>query len=407
VTRAWGWLATLVAVAGLGTACQERLTAPAECPELCPGGEAEVFDTILTPLAGSDTAYTGFVSRGRAGALLVSNGLPAGEARALYRFAARPDSAEIPANSDSVYAYTVDSVLLSVNLVRRDTLLNGLKLILYRIEPGTADSGVTFPELEAQLVPEAVIDTIAVADTLNAGLVRTVLKGAELAKVAIPPGTGGVLALGVRMTADAPSGVRLGASEAGTGATFVTYATAAIADTGRRRQTYTVPTGFDTYVLQTSQAPDPDLLTVGGEPSSRAILRFDLPQPIEDSATIIRATLELIPVSPMIGLRTDPPLLEAKALLADLGAKSPVTTDSRFIANDTLSVGSADTVRLDVTSIVRLWQSVDERPEAIFLSLLPEAASFTRPVFGSTRSASPGPARLRVTYTKPFPFENP
>ena len=181
-----------------------------------------------------------------------------------------------------------------------------------------------------------------------------------------------------------------------------------VPDTGSaRRQSVTRAAALNTYVSESTTVPQPDLLAVGGEPSSRALLRFDLPQPIEDSATIVRATLELLPASPMVGLPTDPPLLQAKALLADLGAKSPVTTDERFIASDTLPVGSADTVRLDVTSIVRLWQSVDERPEALFLSLLPEAASFTRPVFGSTRSATPGAPRLRVTYLKPFPFESP
>jgi hypothetical protein len=43
----------------------------------------------------------------------------------------------------------------------------------------------------------------------------------------------------------------------------------------------------------------------------------------------------------------------------------------------------------------------------MFLSLLPEGASFTRPVFGSTRSGTVGGPRLRITYLKPFPFENP
>jgi hypothetical protein len=43
----------------------------------------------------------------------------------------------------------------------------------------------------------------------------------------------------------------------------------------------------------------------------------------------------------------------------------------------------------------------------VFLSLLPEGASFTRPVFGSTRSGTVGAPRLRITYPKPFPFENP
>jgi hypothetical protein len=40
------WLAAAVGLAVTG-ACQERLTEPAECPALCPGGTPQVFDTVL------------------------------------------------------------------------------------------------------------------------------------------------------------------------------------------------------------------------------------------------------------------------------------------------------------------------------------------------------------------------
>lgn len=406
MSRGWGWLAAFVVLASVTTACQEELTAPAVCPELCPGGNARVFDTVLTPLPGADSSYTGYVPRHRAGSMLVSNGLPAGDARAVYRFQARRDSAPV---GDSARPYVVDSAQISLNLIRRDTLLDGLNLYLYRIDPATADSEATFASITSQFVPGALIDSIHVPDTLNSGLVRTVLRGADVAKVALPVEGDGVLAIGVAMSAPEPSGARLGALLAQSGATFISYVTVDTPDTGTiRNQTLSAQTTFNTYVLAAPQRPDPNLLTVGGEPSSRALLRFDVPPPIEDSGTIVRATLELIPAAPVIGLRTDPPLLEARSLFADLGAKSPVvTTDPRFIISDTISVGGADTVRLDVTAIVQLWQAVDERPEAIFLSLLPEAASFSRPVFGSTRSATPGPARLRITYLKPFSFETP
>jgi hypothetical protein len=208
------------------------------------------------------------------------------------------------------------------------------------------------------------------------------------------------------MSASQPSGARLGTRSTQEGPGFDTYATVDVADTSARKQRLTSTTSFNTYVVESPQTPDPDFLTVGGEPSSRSLIRFDLPEPIKDSATIVRATLELVPAAPIIGLPTDPPLLQATALITDLGAKSPLFDDP-FIASDTIAVGSADTVRLDVTPIVRLWQSSDERPEAVFLSLLPEAASFSRPVFGSTRSGTPGPPRLRITYLRPFPFENP
>ena len=399
-----GWLAAFVILAAAITGCQERLTAPAECPELCPGGESRMLDTVITPLANSDTSYVGYVARPSAGALLVSNGLPASEDRAVIRFNARADSIAV---RDTLRAYTVDSALLGLNLIARDTLVNGLKLYLYRIDPAV-DVDATFESITQQLIPAAIIDSIEVPDSVNSGLVQTVLRGPDVEKVALPTGAGGILAIGVAMAADQPSGVRIGASAAGTGGTFISYVTIDVPDTGSiRRQSVTRAPAFNTFVTQSPQVPDDVFLTVGGEPSARALLRFDLPEDIEDSATIVRATLELVPRSPMLGLPSDPALLQAKALLADLGAKSPVTTDERFISSDTLAVGSADTVRLDMTPLVRLWQAASERPEAVFLSLLPEAASFTRPVFGSTRSETVGAPRLRITYLKPFPFESP
>lgn len=397
-------LAGLAVLVAAGAGCQERLTAPAECPELCPGGESRVFDLVLNPLPNSDSSFTGYVAPNLAAALLVSNGLPVSEDRAVYRFNARPDSIEL---RDTLRGYTVDSVRLALNLLARDTLVDGLKLYLYRIDPATVNDQATFASITPLMAPTAIIDSIPVADSLNAGSVETVLQGPELEKLGLPSGAGGVLAMAVGVAAAQPTGVRLGATASGTGATFTSYVTLDVPDTGStRRQALSRAPAFNTYVTQTPLTPDPDFLTVGGAPSSRAILRFDLPDPIEDSATIVRATLELLPREPMIGLPTDPPVLDAKAILADLGAKSPVTTDQRFIASDTLSVGSADTVRIDVTSIVRLWQSAEERPEALFLTLRPEAGSFTRPVFGSTRSGTTGPPRLRVTYLRPFPFEN-
>ena len=403
MTRSVGWLAAFVIIAAAGTGCQERLTAPADCPDLCPGGQSRVFDTVISPLANSDTSYLGYIARNAAGALLVSNGLPASEDRAVYRFNARPDSIEV---RDTLRPYTVDSALLGMNLVARDTAVNGLKLYLYRIDPAV-DIDDTFSSIEPQLVPAAIIDSIQVPDSLSSGLVQTVLRGADVAKVALPTGTGGVLAIGVAMAADQPTGIRIGASAAGTGATFISYVTLEVPDTGSiRRQSLVRAPAFNAFVTEAPVVPDPAFLTVGGEPSSRALLRFDLPEDIEDSATIVRATLELVPRSAMLSLPGDPALLQAKALLADLGAKSPVTADENFISADTLAVGS-DTVRLDMTTIVRLWQASTERPEAVFLSLLPEGASFTRPVFGSTRSGVVGAPRLRITYMKPFPFENP
>jgi hypothetical protein len=355
---------------------------------------------------GADSSYAGYVQGGSGLSLLVSNGLEASESRAVIRFGPRPDSVEV---ADTNRGYLVDSVLISINLVARDTLVDGLKVFLYRID-NTVSSGVTFADVASQLVEANLIDSVPVADTLNSGVVQLVLRGADVLKTGLPVDSGGTLAVGVAMSAAQPSGIRIGATGGSSGATFASYVTAQnVADTvtGRQQTVSRTPT-FNSFVSETTPVLDTLLLNVGGEPSSRALIRFDLPERLEDSATIVRATLELLPARPLIGLPTDPALLVAKAVLADLGAKSPVVTEeTSLISTDTISPGTADTVRLDVTNMVRLWQSSTERPEALFLSLLPEAATFMRAEFGSTRSPGVGAPRLRVTYMLSFPFEGP
>lgn len=414
VGRLLGLAGGLVLMAALAGGCQEQLTSPGQCPQLCPGGDVKTVNVVLTPLLGRDSTYTGYVNRGDGVALLVSNGFAVSENRAAYRMSPRADSIEV---RDTNRTYTVDSVALTLTVLARDTLVNGLKLVLYRISD-TVNATATFPSLDAQLTPEHVIDTLVVPDTMNTGTVRVVLRGADLAKVDLPLAGNGILALGVSMVADQPTGVRIGAARANNGATFTSYVTVDVTDTTTaiRKQALALTPTFNTYVTQTPLLPDPRFLTVGGDSSSRSLLRFALPASIVDSANIVRATLDLVPRTAIPGLPGDIAILEGRAVLADLGAKSPVSTDVRFIVDDTVQVNSSDTVRLDVTRIVQLWQASTTSPDAIFLSLLPEASTFTRAEFGSTRSdpaltpsaTEPvGAPQLRITYQRPFPFENP
>ena len=405
--RALVGLAAVVGSAAVISACQEKLTSPAECPGLCPGGPQTLFETVVSPLAGLDSSFHTYVAPGQGAALLVSSGLPVSEDRAVYRFISRQDSIAV---RDTARAYTVDSVLITLNIVARDTLVGGLKVVLFHL-PSGVDSTATFESVDPQLVDANLIDTIAVPDSVHSGQIQTILRGADVARVAIPPGTGGQLAVGLRMTAAAPTGIRVGSLAGGNGATFVSYLTVDVPDTGAvRNQFLSRATEFNTFVTQNRPLPDPTVLTVGGDSSSRSILRFELPPQLKDSATIVRATLELIPAHPLLGLPGDPAVMEAHAVLADLGAKSPLTADPQFIVTDTLPEGGTDTLRLEVTRVVRLWQASTDRPPAIFLLLAKasEAATFTRPAFGSTNPASPvGPPRILITYQLPFPFEIP
>ena len=399
-----GTLALLAAVVLSG--CQEKLTAPSDCPALCPGGSPQVFDEIVSPIPGSDSSFSGYVQPQAAPGLLVSNGLLGFEERAILRFPSRAESVVV---RDTARTYTIDSVALAFVLLARDTTLTGLRLQVYRL-PVAIDSTTTYAGVDPAFVPESLITTVDLPDTLKSGTIRTVLSGPDLARVQIAPADSGELALGLRLDAATPTGVRLGGAASGTGGAFITYATLDVPDTGTARlRTFGLSATFNSSLKPVVSVLDSTLLYVGGEPSSRALLRFELPPHIRDSATIVRATLELTPTTPIVGLPTDPARLQARGVLADLGAKSPVNSAAGRVPADTIETG-ATSVNLEAVSVVQLWLGATPLPSALVLAMAPdlEAASFSRPVFYSTRAADPAVRpRLHISYLRAFPFENP
>ncbi len=400
MTRRFTALLAAVVLAG----CQEKLTSPADCPALCPGGQPQIFDEVFTATTGADSSYVGYVQPHQAVTLLVSNGLQGFEERGLVRFLARADSVSV---RDTLRAYTIDSVAFSFTVAARDTNLDGVDLLLYRVAP-TFDSASSFADVAPAFVPENLIATLHVPDTANTGVVRAVFLGADLSRVQIAPADSGKMALGVRIASPTTTGIRLGALAGGSSPIFTTYTTLDVPDTGTAKlRTLAQSAAFNTYVTEVPQAVDTTLLAVGGAPSARTMLRFTIPRRILDSATIVRATLELTPVAPIAGLPTDPALLQARAVLSDVGAKSPVSTLAGRIPEDTLEAGAV-AVSLEAVRLVELWLGLANRPTALFLSLTPEASSFSRPVFYSSRAVDPAHRpRLRLSYLLSFPFETP
>jgi hypothetical protein len=396
---------TLLVMIATLAGCRERLTAPADCPALCPGGQSEIIDEVFAPIPGADSSFRGYVHPVAARALLVSNGLRGFEERAIMRFPRRADSVTV---RDTLRGYTIDSVALGFTVVARDTNLTGLNLLVYRLPP-QIDSTTTYVQVDPAFVAENLVVSIPIPDTLNTGTLRALLQGPDLDRIAIPPADTGVLALGIRLDAPDTTGIRLGASAGGSGGVFLTYATLQIPDTGTARlRAFPLTATVNASVSPVSVTDDPNLLAVGGSPSARALLRFELPPRIRDSATVIRASLELTPVASIGGLPTDPARLHARGVLADLGAKSPV--ESRVVA-DTLEAGTTGVVSVEIVRLVqRLWLGNSTAPTALVLSLAPEleAASFSDPVFYSTRSTDPAlHPRLRISYLLSFPFETP
>jgi len=394
--------AFLAAVAALSGACSEKLLTPVNCPELCPGGQIVVYDTVLTPIAGEDSTFTGYVAANQSTGFLVSNDLPAADARGFVRFLRRSDTVFV---TDTARTYTIDSVKISLTIDSRDSLQDGIFLLLYKLPP-TIDSTATFSELTAAFTPEAFLDTVEVPDTLLNGRVSALLSGETLARVALVPADSGVLRLGVALTAPAATGVRILTVRAGTGApTFQTYVHAAVADTSLQQQTITRVPSYNTYVTAAPfPQPTPTTLVVGGAPSARALMRFPWPSVLKDTAEIIRATLELVPVTPIEGLPNVSSSIVVQGILVDLGAKSPLVPD--VTGTTTFTVPTSLPQPVEVLKIVKLWQGSTARPPALFAMLTPEASSFSVPIFGSSGNPAYQP-RLRIEYVRPYQFALP
>lgn len=391
-------LAGVLLLGALG--CEETLTVPGGCPEFCPGGRPQLRDTVIVATPGSDSTFTGYAGRAEVLSLLVADAQDGVAARAWYQFPPRADSLTV---ADSLRPYTVDSIALQVTLLARDTTVKDLRLRFHAVPLGY-DTTATLEQLTAAMTAASLIDSVSVADTLKSGAVRLVLKGETIARLVIPAADSGRLAIGVSVGAARATGVRLGSILGGGPASFVTYGRVNVPDTAQQRQTITLTSETSGYAATgVSAVEDPDLLYVGRVPTARGLVRFDVPRRILDSADIVRATLELTPFQPLTGLVGDPTLLEARAITADIGAKSTPAFALRTAT--TLPPSGTAPVAIDLLAIVLNWRGASTLPQALLVSMSPEGSSFHQPVFGTTRKGEA--PRLRITYLVPAAVEKP
>ncbi|MEO8449088.1 MAG: hypothetical protein ABI647_04815 [Gemmatimonadota bacterium] len=393
-----GFMVGVLILAG----CTENLATPGDCPELCPGQTLTVKDTTILANSGLDSAYFGYTPRAVPPALLVSSGLPAGEARTFVVFQpARFDSITV---LDTLKELVIDTVNVEFTLLARDSTATGLKLYIHRVPVGL-DSSATFAQLDPLLTPESLVDSIVVPDSVHTGLIQAQITNVTtIAKVlATVPNDSGRIGIAVRLSASKPTGVRLLATLSTGQPQIDILGKVAVTDTAKQRQKLTlVPEQTRTnFVLSREAAFDMDMLPVGGVDRARSLIRFTIPAVIKDSASLIKATLELTPVEPIYGLPADSAgsLLELQAITADLGGKSPVAQTVAAV-EFRIPESAGSTISINIRSLVDQWRATNGPPPAVLIRFNPEGGSFMQPVFYSTRSLI-GQPRLRIIYALP------
>lgn len=409
-----------LALALAATACQEQLTAPGSCPATCPGGTPVLRDTVLDALQDQDSLFSGYLTSGATlFGLRVANGLDGHTDYGIIKFTPRPDTVPTRDTVDKFTDYTIDSVAILVTLLARDTSASGIRIALHRL-PATVDTGAVFGDIDPLIVPGTLIDSVTIADSvdlIDADSNRTiftyrfVFQGDTLSQVDIPAADSGVFAMAVAISGATPTGIRVGGIASGDGVPLMrAYVTANTTDTTAAVKHQVVQTRpqFTRFVSSVPAPPyDPNVLGLGGASGTRAYIRFPWPAYLKDTALLARATLELVPESPYDGLPGDSATVDIYGVRVDFGAKSPLV--SPLGGTRALPVGSSDTLRVDVITIVQAWQR-DQLPLAPLLVAVvaPEGATFTSPRFYSTREAVVARhPRLRITYQLPFDFERP
>jgi len=441
VTRPLTWLLFLLS-AGI-VSCTEEATAPGRCPNFCPGGTTDIKDTIFTDVIQRDSSYRGYLPPYAAEAMAAAD-LPNMDSRALVVLPHNMITTVHTSSTDTTSVpIVVDSSRFRLTILRRDTSATNLKLRVYRL-PITTDSNSTFASLDpdftaapidtvnvSQLLARPPIVDTAKADSANrrifgdttrtdsAGHILTVADSGrtltlyfhfDTVQAPFVATDSGQLAFGFRVAADSFASASLGSTESAHSPLMQWFFHHTIHDTTGVKPDSNVYDNrlrtplFDSFVFNPPTAPLDSNLAVGGAPSARSLVRVKLPKFLHDSLDVVRATAIFVPVAPVVGAPSDSFSILVRPILTDLGGKSPLS--SAFSATRTIHIGTADTVTIELTDLVRAWAQDTTAQTAFFLAHVPEAASFTEIRFYSSRAPGFRPA-LHITYVKRFPFGTP
>jgi hypothetical protein len=156
-------------------------------------------------------------------------------------------------------------------------------------------------------------------------------------------------------------------------------------------------------------ATAPTLVSTGGIPARRAYLRFDVPQWLLDSTTIVRAELQLTQAPQRSYDSGDSITVIGQAVAAtnfitDLHRSADLLTAVGFFVSDTIRAAPADSGvrKLEINALLRVWKSAgtsQEGPQrAIVLSQREEGLHGAELRFFGARAPAAVRPRLRVSY---------
>jgi len=424
----WSWsrlrgpllVLSLFTASAVVAACTENLEGGAACPALCPEQSEQFRDTTIDAVA-LDSSVGGFPALGIGSALLLANRPDTLVTRTIMRFDLL-NTAFAPNRTGAVDSITaVDSVFLKIPLdttARRG--INPVTIEAYDVDTTARD---TVPAVLRSLFrPDRLIGSLTLTpfttgDTIRIPISKTVMAAKIAAKAR--------LRVGLRMVGNSGQ-LRLRAFTLGISATTLeydpstdtTYApTVVTAQTTLPGASEDVNIAYSTYGLIDvgSPMPSPTTLVVGGMPSYRTYLRFNVPLRITDSSTIVRADLVLTQQRSRYGNANDtvavyPLVPNATSDVSDLRRAIDLAAEGRLVGVDTALMVPSDSGQkvINVLALARSWRTLTKTvPRALALRIGFEGAQPAELRFFSSEASPALRPKLRITYLPKSEFVLP
>jgi len=422
-------------------ACTEQPLAPGVCPDFCPGAQIEIHDTLFATVIERDSSFRGYLQAYQGDAMTATDVPGVVDSRPFFTTDTMFARIQPVLTDTTTVPKVIDSVRVRFVVVRWPRNTTNLRLKLYRL-PVNVDTTTDFASLDPYFTAPPV-DSLNIYDLLaipaigdtqtirlwgdsirvdSAGHVLQISQGDSALAVYFKLDTlrapfseadTGRSAWGVRVAADSNASMTVGSTQTGARSPLVRwFYHYTIPDTVSTKpdsvasKDKVMPNRFDSFVFDPPTPPDDSNLAVGGVPSARAVVRVNMPKFLHDSIDIVRATLLLVPVSAPQGAPIDSFYVVARPVLGDLGAKSPVNPASSLADSAIVRIGSADTVRIELTSLFSAWSRDSTAVTTFVLEHSPEASSYTEVRFYSSRTPAYRPA-VRITYVGRYQFGRP
>lgn len=432
-------LLVLALAAGAAGACTENVDSSAACPALCPSETIALKDTTLdivrvdtvggridtTFVVSIDSTLTPFPARGSEPLLLVANRGADLDARAVVRFDSLVRKFDRSSTETGVPITSLVSAAVRFSVDTGASAISApFTVNVYDVDTPSADPG------DAELLPLFASGRLLGSHTFaSKDEVKDSLKvGLDLTAIADKLSGGGRIRLGVQVTSDAPTTLKLratGASAATTDPSLIydptdtTDAVKAIVIIPRSSAPADVPSvaaNVRDYTIVSSTPPplERDAIAVGGIPARRTYLRFAIPRALLDSSTIVRASLVLTQrpssgADPATDVSVATGAVVASGDLADIGRATNVATNvlstsvgSFNLPTLTAKPGESGARAFEIAAVVRYyWKTsiVGENPRALVLRLADEGLVPGEVRFYSNEAADPAVRpRLKLTY---------